>query len=58
MKVWREGTMTSPSGHNLGHYKNILTVIDKLLEYDERKELKEIQEKIAGCYVAMINSAI
>ena len=43
MKVWREGTTTSPSGRHLGHYKSIFTVINKSLEYDERKELKKIQ---------------
>ena len=42
MKVWREGTTTSPSGHHLGHYKSLFTVIDKSLECMERKELKEI----------------
>ena len=42
MKVWREGTTTSPSGRHLRHYKSLFTVIDKSLEYDERKELKEI----------------
>ena len=58
MKVWREGTTISPSGSHLGHYKSLFTVIDKSLEYDERKELKEIQERIAGCYVAILNYAI
>ena len=58
MKVWREGTTTSPSGRHLGHYKSLFTVIDKSLEATERKELKEIQERIAGCYVATINYAI
>ena len=48
MKVWREGTTTSPSGRHLGHYKSLFTVIDKLLKATERKELKEIQERIAG----------
>ena len=41
MKVWREGTTTSLSGRHLGHYKSLFTVIDKSLEYDERKELKK-----------------
>ena len=58
MKVWRKGTTISPSGRHLGHFKSIFTVIDKSLEYNRRKELKEIQEKIAGCYVAMINYTI
>ena len=58
MKVWREGTTTSPSGRHLGHYKSLFTVIDKSLEATTKKELKEIQERIAGCYVAMINYAI
>ena len=58
MKVWREGTTTSPSGRHLEHYKSLFMVIDKSLEYDERKELKEIQERIAGCYVAILNYVI
>ena len=58
IKVWREGTTTSPSGRHLGHYKRLFTVIDKSLEATERKELKEIQERIAGFYVATINYAI
>ena len=58
MKVWREGTTTSPSGRHLGHYKSMFTVIDKSLKATERKELKEIQERIAGCYVATTNYAI
>ena len=40
MKVWREGTTTSPSGRHLGHYKSLFTVIDKSLEETDRKELK------------------
>ena len=58
MKVWREGTTTSPSGRHLGHYKSLFTVINHSLESDDRKELKEIQERIAGCYVAILNYAI
>ena len=58
MKVWREGTTTSPSGRHLGHYKSLFTVIDKSLECDDSKELKEIQKRIAGCYVAILNYAI
>ena len=58
MKVWREGTTTSPSGRHLGHYKSLFTVIDNSLESDDCKELKEIQERIAGCYVAILNYAI
>ena len=49
---------TSPSGRHLGHYKSLFTVIDRSLECDDRKELKEIQERIAGCYVAILNYAI
>ena len=58
MKVWREGTTTFPSGRHLGHYRSLFTVIDKSREYEERKELKEIQERIAGCYVVIHNYAI
>ena len=38
MKVWREGTTTSPNGRHLGHYKSLFTVIDHSLESDDRKE--------------------
>ena len=58
MKSCREGTTTSPSGRHLSHYKSLFTVIDKSLEAKERRELEEIQERIAGCYVATINYAI
>ena len=58
MKLRREGTTTSPSGRHSGHNKSLFTVIDKSLEATERKELKEIQERIAGCYVTMINQCI
>ena len=42
----------------MGHYKSLFTVINKSLKCDERKELKEIQERITGCYVAILNYAI
>ena len=58
MKVWREGTTTSPSGRHLGHYKSLFTVINHSLESDNQKELKEIEERIAGCYVAILNYVI
>ena len=58
MKVWRNLTTTSSSGRHLGHYKCLFTVINKSLKVEERKEFKEIQEKIADCYVAIINYAI
>ena len=58
MKVWRERTTISPNGRHLGHCKSIFTVIDKSLGYEERKELKEIQEKITGCYIAILNYSI
>ena len=38
MKVWREGTTTSPSGRHLGDYKSLFTVINKSLEATERKK--------------------
>ena len=43
----KKATTISPNGRHLGHYKNLFTVIDESFESDERKELKEIQEKIA-----------
>ena len=58
MQAWREWITTSPSGRHLGHYKSLFTVIDKSLEYDYRKELKEIQGRIAGCYVTILNYTI
>ena len=58
MKVWRESTTTCPNGRHLGHYKSLFAVIDKSLESEERKELKEIQERIAEYYVALINYEI
>ena len=58
LKVWQESTTTSPSRRHLGHYKRLFTVIDKSLKVEERKELKKSQEKIAGCYVTIINYVI
>ena len=58
MEVWREGTTTSPSERHLGYYKSIFTVINNSLESDDHRELKEIQERIVGCYVAILNYAI
>ena len=58
MKVWREGTTISPSGCHLGLYKILFSVIDKSRECNERKELKEIQERIARYYVAILNYTI
>ena len=56
--VQQELTTISLSGRPLGHYKCLVTVMDKSLKVEERKELSEIQEKIAGCYVAAINYVI
>ena len=58
MKVWQELTTPFPSGRHLGHYKSLFTVFDKSFKTEESKELKEVQEKIAGCYVSTINYAI
>jgi RecA/RadA recombinase len=37
-KVWRESTSTSPSGRHLGHYKALVSIIDKSIKEDEREE--------------------
>ena len=58
MKVWSKSTTLSPSWRHVGHYKSLFTIIDKSLKAEKRKELKEIQEGIAGCYVAIINCEI
>ena len=58
MKVWREGMTTSPSRRHLGHYKSLFTVINHSLESDNHKGLKELQERIAGYYEAILNYAI
>ena len=48
----------SPSGQHLDYYKYLFIVIDKTLKAEEEKEFKEIQEKIAGCYIAINNYVI
>ena len=58
MKVWRESTTASPSGRHLGHCKCLFTVINNSFKAEEKKELKKIQEKIADCYVVIINYEI
>jgi hypothetical protein len=57
-RVWRESTLTSPSGRHLGHYKALVVTIDRSLDEEKREELRNIQEALTDCYVHMINYAI
>ena len=57
-KVWRESTSTSPSGRHLGHYKALVSTIDRSLTEEERKTYGKFQEEIAQCYISLINYAI
>ena len=55
-KVWRESTSTSPSGRHLGHYKALVSVIDKSIkEEEEREDYKSLQRSIRQCHIGMIN---
>ena len=58
MKVWRETTSTSPSGRHLGHYKALVSVIDRTLPTEEKEKLYDIQKDIANVYIAIINYCI
>jgi hypothetical protein len=57
MKKWRESTSTSPSGRHLGHYKICTCQVNKKLDPATQAKIKELQDKIAGVYVTMINYA-
>ena len=58
MKSWKEKTSTFPSGRHLGHYKAIVSTIDRSLEEDEIVDLKMIQNDIKKCYLGLINYCI
>jgi hypothetical protein len=57
-KVWRESTSTSPSGRHLGHYKALVSIIDKSIKEDEREDYKDLQKSIRQCHIHMINYCI
>ena len=42
MRKWKETTSTSPSGRHLGHYKVLVSTIDRSLQEDVAKDLKRI----------------
>ena len=46
MRSWEKKTNTSSSGRHLGHYKAIVSTIDRSLEEDEIVDLKMIQNDI------------
>ena len=58
MRVWRESTSTSPSGRHLGHYKALVSTIDRSLPQEEQDKLYDIQKDIARVYIAIINYCI
>ena len=58
MKSWKEKTSTSPSGRHLGHYKALVSIIDRSLEKDKITDLKSIQTDIIKCYVGLINYCV
>jgi len=57
-RVWRESTSTSPSGRHLGHYKALVTTIDRSLKEKEREKYRSIQDELIECYVGLINYSI
>jgi hypothetical protein len=54
-KVWRETPSTSPSGRYLGHYKALVSIIDKSIKEEEREDYKGLQQSIRQCHIHMIN---
>ena len=58
MKSWRETTSTSPSGRHLGHYKVLVSDIDRSLTPNEQETLRDIQKDIARAYVGIVNYCI
>jgi hypothetical protein len=57
-KAWRESTSTSPSGRHLGHYKALVSTIDRSLAEVEQTKYRAYQDKMIDCYVSLINYAI
>lgn len=58
MKKWRKTTSTSPSGRHLGHYKVLVSTIDRSLQEDVVKDLQSIQRDIKICYIGLINYCV
>ena len=58
LKVWRESTTTSPSNRHLGHYKVLVSTIDRSLSPEEREKWQAVQRDIASCYIGLINYCI
>ena len=58
MKSWKEKTSTSPSGRHLGHYKALVSIIDRLLEKDKINDLKSFQTDIIKCDMGLINYCV
>ena len=58
MRVWRESTSTSPSGRHLGHYKALVSTIDRSLPQEDQEKLYDIQKDITRVYIAIINYCI
>ena len=58
MKKWRETTSTSPSGRHLGHYKVLVSTIDRSLQENVVKNLQSIQKDIKMCYIGLINYCV
>ena len=57
-KAWRESTSTSPSGRHLGHYKALVSTIDRSLREEERTKYQGYQTDLIECYISLINYAI
>ena len=58
MKAWKEKTSTSPSSRHLGHYKALVSTIERSLEDNEITDLKLIQTDIKKCYLGLINYCV
>jgi hypothetical protein len=50
--------LLSPSGRHLGHYKALVSIIDKSIKEDEREDYKDLQKSIRQSHIHMINYCI
>jgi hypothetical protein len=55
IKVWREGTSTSPSGRHLGHYKTLIKNITNACEPWEQDHIENCRKELLQAHLHIIN---